>query len=94
MRKLIAILAAVLAAALLPVPATAQQNGGDGAGQDQGAKKLPPSAAVKRALRSIPGAEPLGVKLKGVVYIVRLKQDGSVVQVGVDAFTGEVFLLQ
>jgi uncharacterized membrane protein YkoI len=93
MRKGLTIFAAVLAAALLPVAAAAQQNGG-GAAQEQGGKKIPPSAAVKRAVRSVPGAEPLGVKLKGDTYIVRLKQDGSVVQVGVNAFTGEVFFPQ
>lgn len=96
MRKSLTISAAALAALLLSVPAVAQQNGGEGSGaaQDEGGKKLPPSAAVQRAVRTIPGAEPLGVKLKGDTYIVRLKQDGSIVQVGVNAFTGEVFLLQ
>jgi uncharacterized membrane protein YkoI len=94
MRKVLTIVAAMLATVLLTMPAIAQQTGGDGAGQEQGAKKLPPSGAVKRALRSVPGAEALGVKLKGDTYIVKLKQDGSVVQVGVNAFTGEVFFLQ
>ena len=93
MRKGLTIFAALFAAALFTLPAAAQQNGG-GAGQEQGAKKIPPSAAVKRALRAVPGAEPLGVKLKGDTYIVRLKQDGNVMKVGVDAFTGDVFLPQ
>jgi uncharacterized membrane protein YkoI len=45
---------------------------------------------VKLALQAVPGAEPLGVKLKGDTYVVRLKQDGSVIQVLVDATTGQV----
>lgn len=80
MRKGLTIAAAVLAAVLFSAPAMAQQTGGDGGAQVQGGKKIPPSAAVKRAVRSVPGAEPLGVKLKGDTYIVRLKQDGSVVR--------------
>lgn len=94
MRKLLMIVAVVSAAAVFSLPAMAQQSGGNGAAQEQGGKKLAPSAAVKRALRSVPGAEPLGVKLKGETYVVRLKQDGSVVQVGVNAFTGEVTFIQ
>ncbi len=68
--------AALLAAALLAVPAAAQQ--------------VPPSDAVKLALQAVPGAEPLGVKLKGDHYVVRLKQGGTVIQVLVDANTGQV----
>jgi len=67
---------ALLAAALLAVPAVAQQ--------------VPPSDAVKLALQAVPGAEPLGVKLKGDHYVVRLKQGGTVIQVLVDANTGQV----
>ena len=65
-----------LAAALWVSPAAAQQ--------------VPPSDAVKLALQAVPGAEPLGVKLKGDVYVVRLKQGGTVIQVRVDANTGQV----
>ena len=67
---------ALLAAALFALPVQAQQ--------------VPPSDAVKLALQALPGAEPLGVKLKGDHYVVRLKQDGTVVQVLVDATTGQV----
>jgi uncharacterized membrane protein YkoI len=55
-----------------------------------GAQQVAPSQAVKLALQAVPGAEPLGVKLKGDTYVVRLKQDGSVIQVLVDATTGQV----
>ena len=41
-------------------------------------------------LQAVPGAEPLGVKLKGDHYVVRLKQGGTVIQVLVDATTGQV----
>lgn len=68
--------AALLAATLWAAPAMAQQ--------------VPPSDAVKLALQAVPGAEPLGVKLKGDHYVVRLKQDGTVIQVLVDAATGQV----
>ena len=67
---------ALLAAALWTVPAGAQQ--------------VAPSQAVKLALQAVPGAEALGVKLKGGNYVVRLKQGGSVIQVLVDAATGAV----
>ncbi len=70
---------ALLAAALWALPAGAQ---------DQ--PQLPPSTAVKLALQAVPGAEPLNVKLVGDSYVVRLKQDGTVVQVLVDAVTGAV----
>ncbi|MCX7348977.1 MAG: PepSY domain-containing protein [Alphaproteobacteria bacterium] len=67
---------ALLAVALWAAPAGAQQ--------------VPPSDAVKLALQAVPGSEPLGVKLKGDHYVVRLKQGGSVIQVLVDAATGAV----
>lgn len=76
MRTPLTIAAALLAAALFAVPAEAQQ--------------VAPSQAVKLALQAVPGAEPLGVKLKGGTYVVRLKQDGTVIQVLVDASTGQV----
>jgi len=75
-RTPLTIAGALLAAALWAVPAGAQQ--------------VAPSEAVKLALQAVPGAEPLGVKLKGDTYVVRLKQDGSVIQVLVDATTGQV----
>lgn len=72
---------ALIAAALwaLPAPPVLAQDA-----------QLPPSEAVKRAVQAVPGAEALGVKLKGGVYVVRLKQDGTVIQVLVDAVTGDV----
>ena len=76
MRRPKALAVAVLAAALWAAPAQAQQ--------------VPPSAAVKLALQAVPGAEPLGVKLKGDHYVVKLKQGGTVIQVLVDASTGQV----
>ena len=76
MRKPLTIAGALLAAALWAMPAQAQQ--------------VAPSQAVKLALEAVPGAEPLGVKLKGGTYVVRLKQDGAVIQVLVDAATGQV----
>jgi hypothetical protein len=72
-----------LAVALLAAPASAQEEG-----------ELPPSAAVKLAVDANPGAEPLGVKRRDGIYVVRLKQDGSIIQVGVDPATGDVFPLE
>jgi hypothetical protein len=51
---------------------------------------LPPSAAVMRALRALPQAKPLGVKLRNQTYIVRLKSGGTIKQVGVDSVSGDV----
>ena len=84
---------AALALLLAFVPAAAQEQGnGDGVG---GAAEtaIPPSAAVKLALRAVPGATALGVKMRNGIYVVRLKQDGTITQVGVDPATGEVFPL-
>ena len=49
---------------------------------------LPPSIALKRAMAMNPGAKPLGVKLRGQTYIVRLKQGGTITQLGVNPVTG------
>jgi len=76
MLKPLTIAGALLAAALWAMPAQAQQ--------------VAPAQAVKLALEAVPGAEPLGVKLKGDTYVVKLKQDGTVIQVLVDAATGQV----
>ena len=46
---------------------------------------------MKLAVAANPGAKPLGVKLRGGIYVVRLKQDGTIIQVGVDPATGDVF---
>lgn len=69
---------ALLGLLLLAGPAVAQQ------------AQVPPSEAVKLALDAVPGAEALGVKLKGDHYVVRLKQGGAVIVVQVDAATGAV----
>ena len=76
LRKAPRLAAALLAVTLWAAPALAQQ--------------VPPSDAVKLALQAVPDAEPLGVKLKGDQYVVRLKQGGTVIQVLVDANTGQV----
>lgn len=78
MRKPMTLVGALLAAALWVSPAAAQD------------AQVAPSQAVKLALQAVPGAEPLGVKLRGGTYVVRLKQDGTVIQVLVDAATGQV----
>ena len=93
--RIISILAALLLAAGAPdFPAAAQQQDGGGYEAQGTAVSMPPSAAVKLAMEAVPGAKALGVKLKGGIYVVRLKQDGSITQVGVDPATGEVFPLQ
>lgn len=81
MRKILRIAGFVLWAGLSAVPAQAQD-------------ALPPSAAVKLAVAANPGAKPLGVKLSGGIYVVRLRQDGTIILVGVDPATGDVFPLQ
>jgi hypothetical protein len=91
MCRMMTIAALGLAAVLAVPPAGAQNSGGDG-GYEQPAG-LPPSAAVKRAVAANPGAKPLGVTLRGGIYVVRLRVDGSIIQVGVDPATGDVFPL-
>ena len=49
---------------------------------------IPPSAALSRALGAAPGAKALGIKMKGPLYIVKLKQGNTVMQVRVNAATG------
>ena len=51
---------------------------------------IPPSAAVRSALGAVPNAKPLGVRTRGPLYIVKLKQGGTIVQVGVNRTTGAV----
>ncbi len=89
MRKMLRIAGLGLAMALGTVPAAAQEAGSN---EEQG--QLPPSAAVKLAVEANPGAEPLGVKRRDGIYVVRLKQDGTIIQVGVDPVTGDVFPLR
>jgi uncharacterized membrane protein YkoI len=78
MPKTLTLAAALLAVVLTAFPADAQEGG------------IPPSEAVMIAVGAVPGAEALGVKRKGDVYVVKLKQGGNVIRVGVDAQTGNV----
>ena len=87
MLKLLRIACFALWAPLIAMPALAQEEDGAQGG-------LPPSAAVKMAVEANPGAKPLGVKLSGGIYVVRLRQDGTIILVGVDPATGDVFPLQ
>jgi hypothetical protein len=93
MKRVSWIVALGLAAGLSGPPAVAQENGGGNGGGYEQPAGLPPSAAVKRAVAANPGAKPLGVKLRGGIYVVRLRQDGTIIQVGVDPATGDVFPL-
>ncbi|WP_395687102.1 hypothetical protein [Aestuariivirga sp.] len=81
MPRILTLATAMLAAALLSLPAAAQE-------------EIAPSAAVKLAVAAVPGAEPLDVKRKGTIYVVKLKQGGNVIRVGVDAVTGDVIPMQ
>lgn len=74
--------AALLAALLIALPANAQEGG------------IQPSEAVMIAVGASPGAEPLGVKRQGDVYVVKLKQGGSVIRVSVDARSGSVVSIE
>jgi hypothetical protein len=51
---------------------------------------LPPSAALKRALGVTPNAKALGVTLDGPLYIVKLRQGGTITKLGVNSVTGAV----
>ena len=84
---------AALALALAGLPAAAQEADGMEQPQQGAGQAIPPSAAVKLAMQAMPGAKPLGVSLRRGIYVVRLKQDGSIIQVGVDPASGEVFPL-
>ena len=101
MRKLLAIAVVALSAALGAVGTVdAQVRIKPNVGQTYKAPRvqpikpriniLPPSAAVMRAMRVVPKAKALGVKLRNQTYIVRLKSGGTITQVGVDSVTGDV----
>lgn len=51
---------------------------------------IPPSAALSAAARSVPGAKAIGVKLRGNVYIVKLKQGNTILQKRIVAGNGAV----
>lgn len=91
------ILVMALAALLMASPAIAQDGSDEGDGYEQSGAEtaaIKPSQAVKLARRAVPGSNPLGVKMQGGIYVVRLRQDGSIIQMGVDPATGSVFPLQ
>jgi hypothetical protein len=99
MRRLILAVAIATAAVFAVVPASAQVRF-QGYGTPRIRMKappvipiirvIPPSMAVNRALAYAPRAKPLGVRLKGPLYIVKLKQGNTVLQVRVNAATGDV----
>ena len=82
MAKTPALAAALLAALLVALPANAQEGG------------IQPSEAVMIAVGAAPGAEPLDVKRRGDVYVVKLKQGGNVIRVSVDAQSGNVVSIE
>ena len=82
MAKNLTLPCALLAAVLMSLPASAQDGG------------IPPSEAVTIAVGAAPGAEPLDVKLRGDVYVVKLRQGGNVIRVLVDAQTGNVVSIE
>lgn len=51
---------------------------------------IPPSIALKNAMKMNPGAQALGVKLRNQTYVVRLKQGGKITQLGVNSVTGAI----
>lgn len=94
MPKILRIAGVALWVGLAAPPALAQEmdEALGGGFEEQGG--LPPSAAVKRAIEANPGAKPLGVKMLDGIYVVRLRQDGTIILVGVDPATGNVFPLR
>lgn len=51
---------------------------------------MPPSVAIKQALKVNPGAKALSVKPAGQSYIVKLKQGATIKQLSVNSVTGAV----
>lgn len=51
---------------------------------------IPPSRAMRIAMRSFPNAKPLKVQQTGKNYVVSLKSGGTIKRVTVDAVTGAV----
>lgn len=51
---------------------------------------IPPSVVLQNVMKMNPGAQALGVKLRNQTYVVRLKQGGTIKQLGVDSVTGAV----
>lgn len=87
------LMAAIMAAALaVAAPSSAQDlDDYDEAPQfDQPALLIKPSQALRIAMGVAPQAKPLGVQLRGPLYIVKLKQGNRVIKVRVDAGTGAI----
>ena len=91
----IKVIAAVLAAAMLAAaPASAQVK--VQTYRNPNLVKPPiimmikPSQALRIALRTAPRAKPLGVQLRGPLYIVKLKQGNRILQVRIDAASGAI----
>ena len=49
---------------------------------------IPPSAAIRQALKQAPGGKALSVKLVGQTYIVKVKQGGTIKQLSVNSAPG------
>jgi hypothetical protein len=96
MTTFLKILAVVLAAALAAVPAMAQVRVQPYVVTPLPRKVAPPvllikpSQALGIALQSAPAAKALGVQLRGTLYIVKLKQGNTVMQVRVNAADGSI----
>ena len=84
--------AAALAVVLAVVPAAAQEEGYEAGQQynEQAPRVIKPSQALRIAMGVTPQAKPLGVQLRGSLYIVKLKQGNRVIRVRVDAATGDI----
>lgn len=84
--------AAVVALLLTAAPASAQVEGYEDGQQfeEQAPRVIKPSQALRIAMQVTPQAKPLGVQLRGSLYIVKLKQGNRVVRVRVDAATGDI----
>ena len=91
-KSLIWLKAATLAAFLAVTPAAAQEDGfaEDQQYDEQAPRVIKPSQALQIAMGVTPQAKPLGVQLRGSLYIVKLKQGNRVVRVRVDAATGDI----
>lgn len=51
---------------------------------------IKPSQALRIALQAAPSAKALGVQLRGPLYIVKLKQGNTIMQVRVNAASGAI----
>jgi uncharacterized membrane protein YkoI len=90
----IRVIAAILAAAMLAAaPASAQDNNQNYRNPNVGEQPvimIRPREAVRIALDATPGAKPLGVRLRGSLYIVKLKQGNRIIRVRIDAASGAI----